>query len=121
MAQPHGRRAQSLYCRFAAKLETGRYVGSRQPRGRNALRLLRPTVPQIGYCAPHPTNASDPGEHSMSIRALSAAMILFAVSTASAQTQWPNQQAGDFVTKNFRFASGETIAELKLHYVTLGT
>jgi len=57
----------------------------------------------------------------MIIRALSAAMILFAVSTASAQTLWPNQQAGDFVIKDFRFASGETIAELKLHYVTLGT
>ena len=50
----------------------------------------------------------------MIIRALSAAMVLFAASPASAQTQWPNQQAGDFVIKDFRFASGETIAELKL-------
>src|SRR5438034_3350256 len=52
---------------------------------------------------------------------LSAAMVLLAASPGLAQTQWPNQQAGDFVIKDFRFASGETIAELKLHYVTLGT
>jgi homoserine O-acetyltransferase/O-succinyltransferase len=57
----------------------------------------------------------------MIIRALSAALVLFAASAVSAQTQWPNQQAGDYVIKDFRFASGETIAELKLHYVTLGT
>ena len=57
----------------------------------------------------------------MIIRALTAALVLFAVSTAPAQTQWPNQQAGDYAIKDFRFASGETIAELKLHYVTLGT
>src|SRR2546423_15307908 len=52
---------------------------------------------------------------------LSAAMVLLAASPGLAQTQWPNQRAGDFVIKDFRFASGETIAELKLHYVTLGT
>src|SRR5512140_1950278 len=29
--------------------------------------------------------------------------------------------AGDFVAKDFRFASGETLQELRLHYTTLGT
>src|SRR5205823_12066856 len=28
---------------------------------------------------------------------------------------------GDFVLRNFRFASGETLPELRLHYRTLGT
>jgi homoserine O-acetyltransferase len=61
----------------------------------------------------------------MIIRALvaasAAAVLALAVQPAAAQTPWPNQQAGDFVIKDFKFASGETIAELKLHYVTLGT
>ena len=28
---------------------------------------------------------------------------------------------GDFVAKNFRFASGATLPELRIHYMTLGT
>ena len=43
------------------------------------------------------------------------------VGPASAQTKWPNQAEGDYVIKDFKFASGETVPELKLHYVTLGT
>src|SRR5437763_13888808 len=34
---------------------------------------------------------------------------------------WPAQTEGDFVIKDFHFKSGETLAELKLHYTTLGT
>lgn len=34
---------------------------------------------------------------------------------------WPNQREGDFVLKDFVFGSGETLAELRLHYTTLGT
>jgi homoserine O-acetyltransferase len=40
---------------------------------------------------------------------------------ASAQTRWPNQREADFVIRDFHFASGETLAELRLHYITLGT
>jgi homoserine O-acetyltransferase len=40
---------------------------------------------------------------------------------ASAQTGWPNQREADFVITDFRFASGETLPELRLHYITLGT
>lgn len=36
-------------------------------------------------------------------------------------TGWPNQQEDDFVIRNFRFGSGETLDELRLHYLTLGT
>ncbi len=34
---------------------------------------------------------------------------------------WPEPGEGDFVVKNFHFASGETLPELNLHYRTLGT
>jgi len=37
-----------------------------------------------------------------------------------AETTWPNQREAEFVLRDFRFASGETLAELRLHYVTLG-
>jgi homoserine O-acetyltransferase len=39
--------------------------------------------------------------------------------TAPAHTQWPVQD-GNYVIPDFHFGSGESIAELKLHYVTLG-
>src|SRR5262249_37200109 len=58
---------------------------------------------------------------SMMIRALTAAFLIAAAPAAMAQTTWPNLQEGDSLLKDFRFASGETIAELKLHYRTLGT
>ena len=60
----------------------------------------------------------------MIIRALSAAFLLLAAPSAFAQatlsTSWPNQREGDFIIKDFRFKSGESIAELKQHYTTLG-
>ena len=37
------------------------------------------------------------------------------------QTAWPGQQEGDYAIDGFRFASGETLARLNLHYITLGT
>ena len=36
-------------------------------------------------------------------------------------TNWPNLHQDDFILKNFRFASGETLSELRQHYITLGT
>jgi homoserine O-acetyltransferase len=39
--------------------------------------------------------------------------------TAAAPTKWPAQD-GTYVIKNFHFASGESLPELKLHYLTLG-
>jgi homoserine O-acetyltransferase len=48
-------------------------------------------------------------------------ILLFAVATGNAQThtQWPTQD-GNYVIPNFYFGSGESIAELRLHYLTLG-
>jgi homoserine O-acetyltransferase len=57
----------------------------------------------------------------MTVRTLFAALLFLAVSPAAAQTSWPNLREGDFVIRDFRFASGEILPELKLHYRTLGT
>jgi homoserine O-acetyltransferase len=43
------------------------------------------------------------------------------VSPARAQSPLPAASEHDFVVRNFRFASGETLPELKLHYRTVGT
>ncbi|HEX4328913.1 MAG TPA: alpha/beta fold hydrolase [Burkholderiales bacterium] len=34
---------------------------------------------------------------------------------------WPGQAESDFIIRDFKFASGETLPELKIHYTTLGT
>src|SRR6476646_8851922 len=34
---------------------------------------------------------------------------------------YPNQKEDNFIIKNFKFQSGETLPELKLHYTTVGT
>jgi homoserine O-acetyltransferase len=48
---------------------------------------------------------------------------LFCVTTASAQAEAPPKYAvteGDYVAHDFKFKSGEQLAELRLHYRTLG-
>ena len=37
------------------------------------------------------------------------------------ETRWPNLREHDLILKDFRFGSGETLPELRQHYVTLGT
>ena len=54
-------------------------------------------------------------------RVLVALCLLAAASPAFAQTTWPGQREGDAILKDVHFASGETLAELKLHYLTVGT
>ena len=51
---------------------------------------------------------------------LLAAMQPALAQTASSQTAWPDQRAGDVTLRDFRFDSGETLPALKLHYVTIG-
>jgi homoserine O-acetyltransferase/O-succinyltransferase len=48
------------------------------------------------------------------------AYTLVCLSVGSAQT-YPTPVHGDLVMTDFKFQSGETLAELKMHYVTLGT
>jgi len=48
-------------------------------------------------------------------------LVCLAAFPAAAETRWPNQKDADFAIKDFTFASGESLPELKIHYVTLGT
>ncbi|HJY42353.1 MAG TPA: alpha/beta fold hydrolase [Steroidobacteraceae bacterium] len=50
---------------------------------------------------------------------LAGALLAFVAGTAVAAE--PAVHEGDFVLKDFHFASGETLPELRLHYRTLGT
>jgi homoserine O-acetyltransferase/O-succinyltransferase len=55
--------------------------------------------------------------------ALSAACILISVtafSVTSMAADYPAPKEGDWVAKNFKFHTGETMPELKLHYTTVG-
>jgi homoserine O-acetyltransferase/O-succinyltransferase len=68
-------------------------------------------------------NAADEpsSEPAMILRALFGLALTLAASATAAQTTWPNQQDGDYIINDFRFGSGETLPELRLHYRTLGT
>ena len=57
----------------------------------------------------------------MKTRVLIAFALSLAASQAAAQTAWPNQKEADYTIPNFHFADGETMPELRLHYMTLGT
>src|SRR5213594_4459663 len=51
-------------------------------------------------------------------------MLLVAVLSLAALAAWaqpPAPHESDFVVRGFQFKSGETLPELKLHYLTLGT
>ena len=59
----------------------------------------------------------------MWIRALVAAGVM-STAPALAQTQntnWPNYREDNFVITDYKFASGETLPQLRLHYRTLGS
>src|SRR5437667_293970 len=47
-------------------------------------------------------------------------ILLQAAPSAGQQNTNPATTEGDFVVKNFKFRSGETLPELRLHYTTLG-
>jgi len=53
--------------------------------------------------------------------ALALALVAALPAPARAQAPVPVPTDGDFVARDFRFASGETLPSLKLHYRTLGT
>jgi homoserine O-acetyltransferase len=60
----------------------------------------------------------------MSARLASCLLLLtilsmVATSAQAPATEWPTQD-GAYIIKNFRFGSGESLPELKLHYLTLG-
>ncbi len=51
---------------------------------------------------------------------LSTIMLLSSRPSSGQQAGLPSTTEGDFVLKNFKFRSGETLPELRLHYMTLG-
>jgi homoserine O-acetyltransferase/O-succinyltransferase len=58
------------------------------------------------------------------LRAVLAAAVIGIVAPTlalSKNSSWANYQESDFIIPNYKFASGETLAQLKLHYRTLGT
>ena len=64
----------------------------------------------------------------MKVRAVLFAVVVGLAAPALAQeggkvnpAEWPGYQAGDYVIKDYKFVSGETLPELKLHYRTIGT
>lgn len=48
-------------------------------------------------------------------------LLLISLSIAAFAADYPAPQPGTFVLKDFQFKSGEKLAEVKLHYYTLGT
>ena len=48
-------------------------------------------------------------------------VLIFLFSCACAAQNYPTPTPGDFLMRDFKFQSGESLPELKMHYVTLGT
>ena len=60
----------------------------------------------------------------MLIRAVLAVGLISIAAPAAAEPEnsnWPNYQEANFIIKDYKFASGETLPQLKLHYRTLGS
>ena len=57
----------------------------------------------------------------LSLIAAALAGLLLAGPARAAPAAFPNQSEGDVLATDFRFAGGETLPELRLHYTTLGT
>jgi homoserine O-acetyltransferase/O-succinyltransferase len=60
----------------------------------------------------------------MSIRAVVAAALIGIAGPALAElenTSWSKYQEGDFIIADYKFANGQTLLQLKLHYRTLGS
>jgi len=47
-------------------------------------------------------------------------MVFAVISFAAAAADYPSPRQGDFIARDFKFHGGETMAEVKLHYTTVG-
>src|ERR1051326_6698658 len=52
---------------------------------------------------------------------VAACSLAFSQTTPERQRNYPAPVEGDYTIKDFKFRSGETLPELKLHYLTIGT
>jgi homoserine O-acetyltransferase len=57
----------------------------------------------------------------MTIRLIVGVCLLVAAGSHAQAQSYPAPVEGDFVVKSYRFESGRTLADLKLHYRTMGT
>jgi homoserine O-acetyltransferase/O-succinyltransferase len=48
------------------------------------------------------------------------ALLLAGFASVAADTNYPPPQAGDYIIRDFRFHSGESLPELRMHYLTFG-
>jgi len=55
------------------------------------------------------------------IRLIAAVVAAFAIAAAAAESVTAGAKEGDYVVQDFVFRSGERLADLRLHYTTLGT
>jgi len=62
----------------------------------------------------------DPTTYPNRMRSTLLALLLLAAPSLHA-ADYPPPVAHDFVVKDYRFASGETLPEVRIHYVTIGT
>src|SRR6185369_4267276 len=52
---------------------------------------------------------------------VAACSLAFSQTTPERQRNYPAPVDGDYTVKDFKFRSGETLPELNLHYLTIGT
>jgi homoserine O-acetyltransferase/O-succinyltransferase len=56
----------------------------------------------------------------MRLRAAFLTLIFFLVATSCFAFDWPKPNEADYIIKDFQFANGDKLPELKLHYLTWG-
>jgi len=61
-----------------------------------------------------------PGNAFRSFALAAAVHLLLSLPTHGQVAKWPGTTEGDFTVKDFKFQSGETLPEMRLHYTTLG-
>jgi homoserine O-acetyltransferase/O-succinyltransferase len=81
----------------------------------------------LGFTQPkrgqHPTIMNNLRTRSVLLAVFFCAAVLTVVGqpATTGQSNYPTPVEGDFIVKEFKFRSGETLPELKLHYRTIGT
>jgi homoserine O-acetyltransferase len=58
--------------------------------------------------------------HSVQLSLARLSLLLLICVTAVAQKKYPDPVEGDYMIKEFRFASGESLPQLRMHYTTIG-
>jgi homoserine O-acetyltransferase len=107
----------------AAKPGRNRRTRSRRPKREGTTFGAVPDGLRAGMCstifaAGEPAGSRERGEET-AMRSTAAAIFALALAGAQADAA-PATREGDYVVHDFRFRSGETLSELRLHFTTLG-